>query len=269
MSNETLGETFSIETPENVAFGYAVAGIGSRFLAALVDSLLILLLQAIVLTTLVVLANTFFGESLDAGADFAWLAAGFFLLAFAFLWGYYIFFEMAWNGQSPGKRWVGLRVIRSDGTPITLTESIIRNLVRLVDFLPGYYGVGVVTMFIDRQSRRLGDLAAGTLVVRDRASVTLESLASQSRPSDAPVSNLAGDASWPIERLSSQDLEMVEEFLRRRLEFPNSAELAARIARRLLSQMGLPADEIQGDRAEQVILQVATAARERPVPRPG
>ncbi|MEK7327557.1 MAG: RDD family protein, partial [Chloroflexota bacterium] len=99
----------------------------------------------------------------------AWLVAIFGLISFAFFWGYYILFEMLWNGQSPGKRWVGLRVIRTDGTPITLTESIIRNLVRLVDFLPAYYGVGVVTMFINEQSRRLGDLAAGTLVVHDRA----------------------------------------------------------------------------------------------------
>src|SRR5262249_33255826 len=135
----------------------------------------------------------------DTTTGLAWLLAVFGLVAFAFLWGYYIFFEMAWNGQSPGKRWVGLRVMRLDGTPLTLSESIIRNLVRLVDFLPAYYGVGVVAMFISSQSRRLGDLAAGTVVVHDRAAVTLASLAASAQvtPAAGPVV-----ASLPVERLT-------------------------------------------------------------------
>jgi hypothetical protein len=98
------------------------------------------------------------------------------LIAFGFLWGYYIFFETLWDGQTPGKRRARLRVIRSDGLPIGFAEAAIRNLVRMVDFLPAYYGVGVVAMFVDGRSRRLGDLAAGTLVVRDKGMITLESL---------------------------------------------------------------------------------------------
>ncbi len=104
----------------------------------------------------------------------SWIVAILGLISFILLWGYYIFFEILWNGQSPGKRWVGLRVIRIDGTPITLSESIIRNLVRIIDFLPTAYGVGVVTMFINTNSRRVGDLAAGTIVVHDREAKGLE-----------------------------------------------------------------------------------------------
>src|SRR5574337_771069 len=160
---------FSISTPENVAFGYDIAGIGSRFLAAVVDTLIILALQVVVNLTLLVLVQSFFRNQLNFDSPVAaWLIAVFGLIAFAFFWGYYIFFEILWNGQSPGKRWVGLRVIRVDGTPITASESIIRNLVRLIDFLPTAYGVGVVTMFINSNSRRVGDLAAGTIVVHDR-----------------------------------------------------------------------------------------------------
>ena len=177
-----LDDYLHIDTPENVAFGYEVAGIGSRFLAALVDTLLIVILQVIVNVTLLLLVAAFLDFRLDdlngLPSGWAWVAAAFGLVAFAFLWGYYIFFELLWNGQSPGKRMVGLRVLRANGAPITLAESLIRNLVRLIDFLPMYYGVGVVTMFIDSKSRRLGDLAAGTLVVRERARITLESLAS-------------------------------------------------------------------------------------------
>src|SRR5689334_3788004 len=109
-------ETLRIDTPENVAFGYRVAGIGSRFLAALVDTTLIVLLQLVVHLGVFLIARFVFHLSIaDDETALAWLLALFGLIAFAFLWGYYIVFEMAWNGQSPGKRWVGLRVMRADG----------------------------------------------------------------------------------------------------------------------------------------------------------
>ena len=174
-------EYLNIDTPENVAFGYEVAGIGSRFLAALIDTLILLVLQIVVnLTVLLILSLTIL-DFIAGESTWGWLVAIFGLVSFTFFWGYYIFFETLWNGQSPGKRLTKLRVIRTDGTPITLAEAVIRNLVRMIDFLPAYYGVGVVVMFIDGQSRRLGDMAAGTLVVREAAAVTLESLAADER----------------------------------------------------------------------------------------
>jgi uncharacterized RDD family membrane protein YckC len=257
----------NIDTPENVAFGYEVAGIGSRFLAALVDTLLIIVLQAIVNVTLLLLAINLFDQNFDDDTAFVWLAAVFGLIAFAFFWGYYIFFEMIWNGQSPGKRWVGLRVIRADGTPITLAESTIRNLVRLVDFLPAYYGVGVVTMFVNAQSRRLGDLAAGTLVVRDRGPVTLESLAT---PLTWPTYRLPDQATTdlPIERLSYQDLQMAEEFLRRRYELTNRASLAQQLAQTLRQRMGLPDQSLNSEEAVKFIADLVRANQGRDT-RPG
>lgn len=238
----TLSDDYlNIDTPENVAFGYEVAGIGSRFLAALVDTLLILVLQLVVNLTLLFLASVLFGSLFEQEDTLLfWFLALFGLIAFALLWGYYIFFELSWNGQSPGKRWIGLRVIRTDGTPITLTESIIRNLVRLIDFLPAYYGVGVVVMFINDQARRLGDLAAGTLVVRERANVTLESLAAKPPPfhSNLPASTPLLDL--PIDRLTPRDIQMAEAFLQRRYEFTNRLALARRLAQTLNERMELP-----------------------------
>ena len=239
-------EYLHIDTPENVAFDYQVAGIGSRFLAALIDTLLILLLQVLVNVVLFLLLTSMFGNPLlwDNSSAVGWMVALFGLIAFAFLWGYYVFFEVKWNGQSPGKRKVGLRVIRMDGTPITLTESLIRNLVRLVDFLPTYYGVGVVTMFVNEQARRLGDLAAGTVVVHDRAHVTLESLDAEAalsrlsrstsgparnRPSETNVSTdvrAFNDADWPVERLTSRDLQIAEDFVRRKEQLSNRLAVA-------------------------------------------
>jgi len=249
-------ETLRIDTPENVIFGYRVAGIGSRFLAALIDTTLILVLQLVVNIGVLLVARFLFNFSLSSNdSGLAWLLGIFGLVTFAFLWGYYIFFEMLWNGQSPGKRRVGLRVIRMDGTPITLSESIIRNLVRLVDFLPAYYGVGVIAMFINSQARRLGDLAAGTMVVHDRAAVTLESLAAApARPT--PGLSTTGNP-WPVERLTSRDLEMAEDFLRRRDSLANRAELAQRIAQALLARMGADpalAEHVPGEVLIQEIL---------------
>jgi uncharacterized RDD family membrane protein YckC len=253
----------NIDTPENVAFGYSVAGIGSRFLAALVDTLLILILQIIVNMTLFLAARSFWGNLRDSDSQtLIWVAAIFGLIAFAFFWGYYIFFEIIWNGQSPGKRWVGLRVIRTNGTPITLAESVIRNLVRVIDFLPAYYGVGVVTMFINEQSRRLGDLAAGTLVVYDKATISLDSLAEKSAwPRYSPTPALAAD--WPINRLSYQDVQMAEDFLRRRYELTNRAALAEQIAQTLRQRMELPPQPINGQEAEDFVREVVQACRKR------
>ncbi len=254
---------FSIDTPENVAFGYDVAGIGSRFLAALVDTILIIILQLVVNLTLFLLVSSLFDDAFEDNF-LVWVVAALFgLVAFAFFWGYYIFFEMIWNGQSPGKRWVGLRVIRTDGTPITLTESIIRNLVRLVDFLPAYYGVGVVTMFVNEQARRLGDLAAGTLVVRDRATITLESLAAESTSSGPTQPVSATTAALPIERLTNRDIQMAEDFLRRRAELSNRAVLAHRLVQALFARMERPAPQLVGREAENLLAEIVQASRNR------
>lgn len=230
-------EHLNIDTPENVAFGYEIVGIGSRFMAALVDSALIVLLQLIVYVPMIFL----FGDQLISGES-TWIIGLFILIAFIFLWGYYIFFELLWNGQSPGKRWVGLRVLRSSGTPITLTESIIRNLVRIVDFLPVAYGVGVVTMFIDGKSRRLGDMAASTLVVRDKESVTLASLDNQQRQSlhvNPSGEIVAAVRAWPLNKLTQSDIQLAENLLQRRTELTNGSALASQICQRYFEKMGL------------------------------
>lgn len=233
-------EFLSIDTPENVIFGYEVVGIGSRFMAALLDSLIIIILELLVLFGMQIFFRIL-GEQI--GNVFL---AIYILLAFVLLGSYYIFFEMRWNGSSPGKRATKLRVIRRDGTPITLSESIIRNLVRLVDFLPFAYGLGVITMFVDGQARRLGDLAAGTLVVREEAEVTLAVLDKSSRmvqprPSlRAPgeTENLAEQ--WPVDRLSSEDVQLIVEFLERRQSMNDPTPLANQILKRALAKMGAP-----------------------------
>lgn len=258
----------SIDTPENVAFGYDVAGIGSRFLAAIVDTLLILLLQLIVNIPLLLLGRVLLDTVVeDDSMLLVWLGALAGLVAFAFFWGYYIFFEVIWNGQSPGKRWVGLRVLRTDGTPITLVESIVRNLVRLIDFLPIYYGIGVVTMFINDQSRRLGDLAAGTLVVHDRDTVTLESLAATTKAPGAPPPSISAEIrQLPLDRLTERDVQVVEDFLRRRLELANTTTMAKQLLQMLFERMDQPTPQPHYSwETERMLADIVQAYRNRAI----
>ena len=256
-------ETLDIQTPENVAFGYQVAGIGSRFLATLLDTSIILLLQAAVFVAFFLILRAFNITPLDGGLA-SWIYAVFGLVMFIFYWGYYIFFEMSWNGQTPGKRWTGLRVIRADGTPITLSESLIRNLARLVDMLPAAYGVGIITMFIDRQSRRLGDLAAGTLVVHDRAPITIQSL-SFKRTLNLGMQGLTKVSldGFPVERLTDDDLSLIEDFLLRRDQLTHRDSLAIQILNTLHQRLGLPPPTMSRLEAEDTLVAILQAMQKR------
>src|SRR5438445_12643063 len=155
---------YTVLTPERVSLQYDIAGIGSRGAAALVDTAL----QALSLTVVLIgLAAAFAaldvppGRRTGAGA----LLIGLFALAvFLVTAGYFMLFEILWSGQTPGKRLVGVRVIRENGYPIRPIDAVIRNLVRIVDWLPFTYGIGVVTMLLNTRSKRLGDFAGGTIV---------------------------------------------------------------------------------------------------------
>src|SRR5206468_713521 len=156
---------------ERVSLEYGIAGIGSRGAAAMVDTAI----QAIALIVALIAfsaASAGFGAvgglGFGASVSRATLLVGLFALAiFLVTSGYFLAFEILWNGQTPGKRLVGLRVIRETGYPIRPVDAVIRNLVRVVDWLPVGYGVGILTMLLNGRSRRLGDFAAGTIGVRE------------------------------------------------------------------------------------------------------
>lgn len=174
-----LVEEYTIDTPENVAFRYEIAGIGSRSIGGIVDTFIIgVLLILLLLATYWIAENV--TKLVDGSGARIWVEnlifAIYFLLDFAIFWGYYVLFELFWNGQTPGKRLAKTRVVRSDGMPAGFAETAVRNLVRIVDFLPTAYALGLLTMFFNDSTRRLGDFAAGTLVIHDQGEVTLDSL---------------------------------------------------------------------------------------------
>src|SRR3990170_267162 len=149
-----------VETADHVVLRYDLAGGGNRGFAALVDFLLATLIFVGAFFLFTLLAE-FIGVQ-RAGLYFGVAV----LLTFAVAWSYFIFFEWLGNGQTLGKRMFGLRVIADDGAPASFTAVLVRNLVRIVDFLPGFYGFGLLAIVVSSRSQRLGDLAAGTFVVR-------------------------------------------------------------------------------------------------------
>lgn len=161
-------DVLSVETSESVAFAYELAGPASRGAALLVDTVL---LVAIIIAE--GLAALLVGSLLDSEAAAPWLFGGFLVLAFVTYWGYYVWGEVMHNGRTPGKQALGIRVIRDDGGRVGTLDSVIRNLIRIVDLMPGYYAVGLVSMLLSTANKRLGDMAAGTVVVRDTGDVDL------------------------------------------------------------------------------------------------
>ncbi|HEY3081842.1 MAG TPA: RDD family protein [Chloroflexota bacterium] len=238
MKERDVGDAYRIGTPEQIDLAYDVAGLGSRFLAALVDTVIqtgLLVLIWFGSISLVALLDGVGGRADDTGLASAMQAAAA-LGTFATLWGYHVFCEMVWHGQTPGKRWVGLRVIKEGGYPIGFVDSVIRNVVRLVDFLPLFYVIGAIVMFVDRRSRRLGDLAAGTLVVKERRELRLEGVtAGLFAPADG-ASPLAPE----LARLSPADRSLLREYLRRRGTLTVAAReaLAAKVAPGMAGKIG-------------------------------
>ncbi len=157
-----------IETPENVDLERRLAGIGSRSLAGLLDHLVIAALYAL----LIFLFFLFKVDLVTLGTDAfdqadALVSALLIFASFLVYWGYFFLFEMWMNGQTPGKKYFRIRVVRQEGGAVAFHAIAIRSLLRAVDFLPAFYAVAGITMFVARKSQRLGDLAAGTVVISE------------------------------------------------------------------------------------------------------
>lgn len=193
-------EDLSILSAENVNFAVETAGLGSRFSAAVID----LTIQALILTLLLLGANIFIDYlSLETWGRWARAIglAALGLVLFVLLWGYYFLFEWLWDGQTPGKRWLGLRVMQTNGMPITLWAALTRNLLRIADFLPIFYGVGSLVAILNPNNRRAGDLVAGTIVAREQHAATRKVLSI-----DQAADNLLAQAGIAIKAATGVDV---------------------------------------------------------------
>jgi uncharacterized RDD family membrane protein YckC len=240
-------DQLSIETPELVAIEMPLAGIGSRFIALLIDYL--------IWVPAIFIVGKIFSVITPSIAAFnhlseQWTIAIYVFLTFLFNWGYFTLFEAFWNGRTPGKRIARIRVIQRSGRAIGLFESMARNFIRYIDQIPFFYAVGAIAIFATRDHQRLGDLAAGTLVVRDRiedAPASTEStrtftanIFTPAIPTPEPHAGF----SLPdhgIAKLSVSDLQVLESFFSRRLDMPLDTReaIAQRIAAAIQAKSGL------------------------------
>jgi uncharacterized RDD family membrane protein YckC len=201
---DPLDATVEIETPEHIRFRHQVAGPATRGLAYLID----LVIRAVVVFVLGLVASI---AGLTAGASLETASSGIILLVvFVVEWAYYVFFETIWSGRTPGKRALSLRVVNAGGHPLGFYDSVLRNLVRAADFLPFAYAIGLVVMGRDRGFRRLGDLAAGSIVISEGRSAVAAPLRLDPPASAAELRSLPQRIP-----LSGDELDAVELFLRR------------------------------------------------------
>jgi uncharacterized RDD family membrane protein YckC len=217
-----MERSLEVRTGEAVAIRYELAGLGSRFLAVMVD-----LLAQVAIAVALIIAFAFAGPGLarivPSANLAAWGIALAVLLLFLIFFGWFIIFETWWSGRTPGKRALGLRVVRDGGFPIDLGAAIIRNLVRIVEFGLGFYALSAISALLSPENKRLGDFAAGTIVVRDRADAVADLDAYLARPLHAQSD------------IAETDRVLIERFLARRATLDPLARmrLASRIADRV------------------------------------
>jgi uncharacterized RDD family membrane protein YckC len=230
-------DRIAISTPEGIELDIALAGVGSRFTAALLDGLI---QGALTLVPVLLLLPAFSGSSENI------FVALYFVWWFLIIFGYDVAFETLGGGRTVGKRAVGIRVVRVGGHPVGFVTSAVRNLLRIIDFLPAAYGVGIVSILATSRNQRLGDLAAGTLVVRDesrsgRAAPQYVGPATGFHPQPPPpIEPVPAAATWDVSSVDAQELAAVRSFLERRFSLEPAARwsLSVELARRLAPKVG-------------------------------
>ena len=225
-----LFNRFTLHTPESVELEFTLAGIGNRAYALLIDYIIFGLILILFLIG-VLIFNSFFLEAIakllgSTNGLELWLIAVQALIGFFIYVGYFVFFETAWSGQTPGKRYVKIRVIRDDGRPVRLQQSTLRALLRPFDDL---FFIGVFLIVFNQREKRLGDLVGGTLVIQEQQPMTTAAL-KVSTPARSLAKKLLIEAD--ISSLLPEDFAVIREYLQRReAMIPNARnELSKQLA---------------------------------------
>jgi uncharacterized RDD family membrane protein YckC len=232
----------SIRTPENIELSYALAGPGSRAAAYVLD-LLVMSFVCQLMANLLIVAGAAILTALGQETPL-WITAILGLSGFAVYNGYFILLEWLWNGQTPGKRLLHIRVIKQGGYALRFFDTLLRNLLRVIDFLPLFYGVGLTSLLLTRDSQRVGDLVAGTLVVYQEPVETESLLSDLAAPEEAEPA-LAADK---LAALPHETISLAGEYLRARTELAPRArqEIAAELVELVRETSGLEPRPAQG-----------------------
>jgi uncharacterized RDD family membrane protein YckC len=222
-----------IVTPEGVNIHFEIAGIGSRFVALFLDTLIQTGLFVIILFSFVGA-----GITLEDTFDnvLSWYTAVLILIAFIVYIGYFVFFEMIMRGRTPGKAALKLRTIKNNGQPVSFVASVLRNLFRFADVFPGLYAVGIIVMFVSEDCKRVGDYVAGTIVVKEYASRLPMSMIDDLKTKEQRVNT------YP---LSSEEYHLLKEFLSRKDQLTphKRVELSQQLCARFFDKFHIPLEE--------------------------
>jgi len=223
-----------IETPEQTSLEFPLAGIGSRFLALAADTLIQTAFFAVlgIAAALLSLANVLSTMTKQ------WVIAILLFMFFSVQVGYFALFESLWNGQTPGKRWTRLRVIKDSGRPITPYDAILRNLLRTVDALPTLYATGIISILFSRENKRVGDFAAGTVVIHEKPLEGVDSIW------QSPASQTQASPLGALPQLTIEELQLIEAFFGRRSNLDPDVRrmISTQISDRLGARLGVAPD---------------------------
>jgi len=268
-----MEESVFIATPDNVTLEFELAGLGSRFCAYLIDSALISLLIVAAVVGMFFMPSGLYFFRAASKARSHWLASWNFALliffVFLIMWGYYVLFEGLRRGTTPGKRKMGIRVVRDDGLPIGFREAALRNLVRAADMLPPPASLlGGLAMLLDPKGRRLGDMLAGTLVVVEKFEAPSDSAAAAAWAARVEQGRSRQALTLPQGVISANQIGLIEQYMARRYTLPpaRSAALAWQITEPLLPLLGEDREAVvkRPDRAgycERLLLQILEMAK--------
>jgi len=232
-----LFNTIRIQTPESIELEFTLAGIGNRAFALLIDYIILnlSLLSLIILTIFLVYSFAFDNVVLGFELNSQWILAGMGLAIYALYVGYFVGFETLWQGQTPGKRWVKIRVIRDNAQPIGLFQATLRSLLRPVDDI---LFIGFFLILLGEQEKRVGDWLASTLVVQAENPTAVAQLDISPAAQTLAQRLLANE---DMSRMLPDDFAIVREYLQRRSQMTTDARtrLGAELAERVREILGM------------------------------
>ncbi|MBW4561907.1 MAG: RDD family protein [Mojavia pulchra JT2-VF2] len=241
----------TFRTPESVELEFTLAGIGNRAWALLIDYhiLAVILVGFFLIWGTVAIQLTAFWSRIFGTALGLWLLAIAFIVTFAIYTGYFVFFETLWQGQTPGKRFAKIRVVRDDGRPLGLQQATLRGLLRPID---EFLYIGAFLIMLSRHEKRLGDLAAGTIVIQDQistasATFTISEQAKLFHEQLIQTSDLS--------KLLPDDFAVIREYLQRRSAMSSKARALLSLKLSQQVQIIINLEQIPADVASDVFLE--------------
>jgi len=229
-----------VKTPEHISLQFQLAGLGSRTTAFIIDQLILAVINILLIILMLVVI---IGEKniLGIASVSSVMFSAIIILLFIINWGYFVVLEFFSGGKTIGKRIVGIRVIQENGHSLTLLSSFIRNLFRIIDFLPVSYFLGIMMIFFHPKHKRLGDLVAGTIVVHERKekSNKLSPIEKEIEQRGLSKEEIMIDE-WTLQSIDQKDWNLIKTYSERllQLEQVERDDLTQQVAQLIFPKLG-------------------------------